>query len=61
MKTMNQVQKLELQAENYKKEIQRYRRELESTEMSKEQVEERLQTAQEFYTEMITNINNLKQ
>jgi len=57
---MNQIERLETQAENYKKEIGRYRRELEGSGMSSEDIEDRLEQAQDLYTEMITNINNLK-
>ena len=57
---MNQIEKLEVQAENYKKELGRYRRELEGSGMSSEDIEDRLEQAQDLYTEMITNINNLK-
>ena len=57
---MKLIHKLELQASNYRKEMQRYRRMLESSGMPKEQVEERLEQAQEFYKGMLNNINKLK-
>ena len=41
MKTMNQIERLELQAENYKKEIGRYRRQLEVSGMPSEDIEDR--------------------
>tara|TARA_R110000744_G_scaffold256388_1_gene371875 strand:+ start:450 stop:626 length:177 start_codon:yes stop_codon:yes gene_type:complete len=58
---MNQVQKMELQAENYRKELGRYRRQLEVSGMPSEEVEERIAQAQDYYNSLITNINNLKQ
>ena len=57
---MNQVQKMELQAENYRKELGRYRRQLEVSGMPSEEVEERIAQAQEYYQGLVDNINNLK-
>lgn len=57
---MNQVQKMELQAENYRKELGRYRRQLEVSGMPSEEVEERIAQAQDYYNSLISNINNLK-
>ena len=57
---MNQIEKLEVQAENYKKELGRYRRELEGSGMSSEDIEDSLEQAQDLYNQMINNVNNLK-
>ena len=57
---MKHLHKLEQQASSYRREMQRYRRQLESSGIPQEQVEERLEQTLDFYNELINNINKIK-
>jgi archaellum component FlaC len=59
-KKIHRLNIMKKQASNYRKGMQRQRRQLESTGVPKEQIDESLKDVQDFYNELINNINKLE-